>query len=408
VAAVAAQFSQAGGSFVLQVVAARSLAPESFGVFALLIGAIVVATGVMTGFVGDSLTVLDRGAPRVRAALLVWFAVITGLTLVAGVLTALATGLVDPAVVVLFGLTMAVWVVEDTVRRLLMATLRFGAVVVIDVCHAVWALALLAVLHSAHGALTLTDFMLALLAGQTVAVLVGLVAAPPAELVRPPLRGAAMAEVARFGVWRGLQQGIRPATLTVARVLVALAAGSAAVGQLEAARVFTAPALLFVQGVGSFLLATYAADRAAPVRVAVRRADRAVAALLGVSVVMGVVATALAGPLGGVVTGGRYALEPVAVAGWAGVAAAVACVMPYASLAAVRGRQMAVVLLRLVDAALSVAAAAAVLWWSGLGWEAVPFAVAAGALVGAVLQRMVVLGSAEPVASPPVPRNATV
>ena len=58
--------------------------------------------------------------------------------------------------------------------------------------------------------------------------------------------------------------------------------------------------------------------------------------------------------------------------------------------------------------ALSVGAAAAVLWWSGLGWEAVPFAVAAGALVGAVLQRMVVLGSAEPVAPPPVPRDATV
>ena len=395
IAAVAAQFSQAGGSFVLQVIAARSLDPAEFGVFALLIGAIVIATGLMTGFVGDSLTVLDRDRPGIRSALQVWCMVVALLTLVAGIITAAGPGTLSGELVALFGATMAVWVLEDTVRRLLMASLRFWSVVVVDLVHATTALALLAVLQAAHGRLTLLDLMLALLLGQLLALVVGTALVPRADRAVPSWRGAALAEVARFGAWRGLQQGIRPATLTAARLLVAVAAGSAAVGQLEAARVFTAPALLFVQGVGSFLLATYAAERDAPAATAVRGADRAAGLLLLASVALGGAATVLAVPLGAAVTGGRYPLDPVAVAGWAAVAAAVACVMPYASLAAVRGRQAAVVLLRLVDAALSVAAVVAVLWWLRTGWEFVPFAVAAGALVGAVLQRFVVLRAPE-------------
>jgi hypothetical protein len=68
---VTAQFSQAFGSLVLQVLAARSLGLPAFGVFALLIGSLVLATGLMTGVVGDSLT-SGPSRPAVRAGRQVW------------------------------------------------------------------------------------------------------------------------------------------------------------------------------------------------------------------------------------------------------------------------------------------------------------------------------------------------
>ncbi len=67
--AVTAQGVQAGISFVLQVLVARWLGVEELGRFAILYGLIVVAIAVVTGFVGDSVVVLDRADARIRAAL---------------------------------------------------------------------------------------------------------------------------------------------------------------------------------------------------------------------------------------------------------------------------------------------------------------------------------------------------
>jgi O-antigen/teichoic acid export membrane protein len=401
VGAVAAQFSQAIGSFLVQLIAARTLGLDEFGVFALLIGAIVIATGLMTGFVGDSLTVLDRADPRIRSALQIWCLAIVLFTLVVGTVGAELAGVGSRSLALLFGLTMALWVLEDTARRLLMATMRFWSVVAVDLVHASTAIAWLWFAYARNGELTLADFLLALLIGQSVALVVGLACAPRDERRVASWRGAALSTVARFGVWRGLQQGIRPSTLTGARAFVAIAAGSAAVGQLEAARVYMAPALLFVQGIGSFLLAVYAADRDTSTAQALRKADRAVLALLGASLVMGIAATALVGRLGPLVSGADYDIDPLATAAWATFAASVAAGMPYASLAAVRGRQVRVVLLRLVDALLSVGAVAGVLWLLDVPPAAVPFAIAGGAFLGAVFQRALVVrtGDRNPAAS---------
>ncbi len=394
--AISAQFSQAFGSFVLQAMAARTLGLTDFGAFAVLIGGIVLATGIMTGFVGDSLTVLDRADPRIRTALQLWCLILAAGTFVVSAVLAERSGLAGLHTALVFGAATAAWVVEDTVRRLLMATLRFWSVVAVDLSHATTALIWLAVAHGVNGRLTLLDFMVALLLGQTVAVLVGLLRTPLIEQTVSRGRGAAMGTVAAFGAWRGLQQGIRPATLTVARYLVVLAASQAAVGRLEAARVYMAPALLVVQGAGSFLLAMYAVNRNTPIRQAVRRADRAAIALVGASLVMGVVATASVGWAGPLISGHEYSIDPLAVAGWAVFAASVAAVMPYASLAAVRGRQIVVVMLRFADAAISLAAAAAVLWWITGNPSVVPFAIACGSLGGALLQRRVALSAPEP------------
>jgi O-antigen/teichoic acid export membrane protein len=324
--AVAAQFSQAFGSFVLQLVAARSLALAEFGTFAVLIGGIVLATGIMTGFVGDSLTVLDRSERRIRAALQVWCLTLMVATFVVGAVTARVSGLTDVRTGLLFGAATAAWVLEDTVRRLLMASFRFWSVVAVDLTHAAVALATLFVLNARSGRLTLADFMIALVFGQLAAICTALVRSPQAERVLVSWRGAAIGVVAGFGAWRGLQQGIRPLTLTVARTLVVLAAGTAAVGQLEAARVYMAPALLAVQGIGSFLLAIYAVNRDSPIAEAVRQADRAAMALVSSSLLLGAIATALVGWAGPLIVGDDYVIQPLAVAGWATFAAWLPCV----------------------------------------------------------------------------------
>jgi len=67
--AIAAQLSQAMASFVLQVIVARTLGAKGLGAFALIYGAIILGTALCTGLVGDSLTVLDRNTPTIRAGL---------------------------------------------------------------------------------------------------------------------------------------------------------------------------------------------------------------------------------------------------------------------------------------------------------------------------------------------------
>src|SRR5690606_7012671 len=68
-APVAAQAVTAATSMVLQVVAARALGLAEFGAFAVLLGFLVAASAVYTGYVGDSLAVLDRHDAVVRGAL---------------------------------------------------------------------------------------------------------------------------------------------------------------------------------------------------------------------------------------------------------------------------------------------------------------------------------------------------
>ncbi len=74
-------------------------------------------------------------------------------------------------------------------------------------------------------------------------------------------RGAQIRTVAGFGGWRGAQVGIPPLILSAVRVIVAASVGAAALGQVEAARIFVAPATLAVQGLGSYLLASYVRDK---------------------------------------------------------------------------------------------------------------------------------------------------
>ena len=130
--AVLGQFTMALAGLGLQVAAARMLGAGGLAVFALVYGALVLATAVCSGMVGDSLTVLDRHDRGVRAGLHVWTLLVCVGAGTVGAVAALVSGLVPVWAGLLLAPACAAFVIEDTLRRLLMATDRYPALPVVD------------------------------------------------------------------------------------------------------------------------------------------------------------------------------------------------------------------------------------------------------------------------------------
>jgi O-antigen/teichoic acid export membrane protein len=401
--AVAGQAGQAVAGLALQVVAARELGAAGLATFSVVYGAMVLATAVCSGLVGDSLTVLDRHRPDIRAGLHVGAVAVSAVAALLGGVLALATDLVPAWVAPLLGLATAAFILEDTLRRLLMATGRFWSLTLVDGSALVLGLGVLAA-AATSGPLTLTSFVLAVLVGQTGAAVVAWGLLPTAERPRGPWRRPALTEVAAFGSWRALAQTIRPAMLTLLRLVVIGAAGAAAYGPLEVARVYTAPTLVLVAGMGSFLLPHFVALRPQGAAAGLRSADRAALGLtLGVA---GICVVALAGLpwLGPLLTGGGYAVPVAAVAGWSVYAAASATLLPYSSLASVHGRQRQVLLLRSLEFTSLLAVLVLLLAGGDGGATWTPLALALGPLLTAVAVRQWVLAPWERSGQPmPVP-----
>jgi O-antigen/teichoic acid export membrane protein len=351
--AVAAQGAQALASFVLQVAVAHTLGVRGLGAFSILYGVVVLASGTITGFVGDSLVVLDRRKRPIRSALQQYSLLLAfGAGTVAAIVTTLL-GFTSTGEGWLFALAIAAFCLEEVVRRTLMAELLFWRVAAIDTAGLAVALAIVG-LERLGGPLTLGAFLAALAAGQAVALAAGAAILPPAERFLVPFSGGGRREVAVYGTWRSLQQFLRPALLTGVRTAVGIAAGLTATGLLEAARVYVAPALLLVGGLSSYLFASFAKQQDRPMQERLRRSDRAVGALLGFTAAIGVVAVLVlpvAGPL-------LFTTTPdlVAVLGWLAYTASVAAVTPYGALAAVGGAQVLVFAIRLGDTVLSLVA----------------------------------------------------
>lgn len=391
---IAAQLSQAMGSLLLQIVAARMLGATGLGAFAVLYGLVIMATAVSTGLVGDSLTVLDRGRREIRAALQTTLLVVVAAAAVVAYLVGWIGGFLSPAQSGLFAGATAVFLVEDVLRRLLMADLRFWRIVLVDLTALAGSLAtLLLAAWLRSGGIDLGTVLLALLVGQATAIGVAVLLLPAAErwLARPAV-GDARAVIG-YGSWRAVQQFVRPALLTSVRLLVVAMAGLAAMGALEAARIYTAPLLLVVSGTSSFLFASYARTKAGgPAESAglLRRADRGVLGLFAGTAAMSVVAVAGMGMLGPVLTSDDIVLSGPAVIGWCLYAVSVAAVTPYGALAAVRRHQVAVLVLRCTDSLLSLAA----VWGAlalGVQDQWIPTILAVGSLAGGIAIRQFLL-----------------
>jgi O-antigen/teichoic acid export membrane protein len=387
--ALVAQVWQAAASFGLQVAAAHLLGARGLGELALCLGVIILTTAVTSGFVGDALTVLDRQDRSIRAGLQWWAGVLALVGPAVAGLALWSLGVLEPAEAGWFVAAAALFQVEEVARRLLMATLRFWRLVAVDsVALVVVLLALVAA--ALGGTVTLGTFFLAIAAGQLAGLVVAVALAPATERHLVSLRGARIRAVASFGGWRGAQVSVNPGVFTALRVLVVAVAGSAALGQVEAARIYVAPAILAIQGVGSYLLASYARDRSLPLRALVSRASKSSFVLAGGALALGVALWAAVPLVGPWVTGGSFALPAVTVLGWAVYAAATATLQPFVSLAAARGRQRAALVVRLTDASVSLAALGGLLA-VGLPYEATPFVLAIGPLVGGLITRSVVL-----------------
>lgn len=360
--ALVGQGTLALAGLVLQVAAARELGAAGLAAFSVVYGAIVLATAVTSGLVGDSLTVLDRHDPGTRAALHRLALGTAAGTALAGGLLATSTGWGSAWAGVWVGVATLSFVLEDLLRRLLQATGRYWRLPAVDLSGAVAALAVLVVLRAGRP-LDVTDLFVSLAVGQLVSCAVAVVLVPRGERPTGPWRGAAVGTVLAFGVWRAAGQTVRPATLTLLRLVVIGAAGAAAYGPVEAARVLTSPTLVLVAGLGSFLLPWFAGARHRPAAELLRRADRA-AGVAAVGVGLVVVATVALLPwLGPLLSGGDYAVPAVAVAGWGAYAVTGALLLPYAGLASVHGAQRAV-----------------------LGWRAVEMAALVGVLLLVVLR----------------------
>ena len=240
----------------------------------------------------------------------------------------------------------------------------------------------------------MASFFLALLVGQTAAGIVAWWRVPAADRPRGPWRSPDLGSVWSFGVWRAAAQMIRPGLLTGLRLVIVAAVGAAAYGPIEAARVYTAPTLTVVAGLGSFLLPHYVtmsrASTDRPVTRALRSADRVALGLAGAVAALSLVAVLLQPVVEPLLTGGDYPLPVLAVAGWGAYAVAAAILLPYSGVATVQRQQRRVLGFRLLEfVALGAVVLLVTLVEGGETWA--PLALAAGPLLAAVAVRQAVL-----------------
>lgn len=379
-APVLSQAVTAGTSLLLQVIAARSLGLPGYGAFALCLAVLVSMTALFSAYVGDSIAVLDRRDPRVRAAVLTSMLFGFLLAMVVGLLLPPLLGRGDGLTAPVFAAMLVAWLAEETLRRLFMARLEFWKLLGNDVTYLVVTVLALLALYLATGTVTLTLLFAAMGLGALVAVLAAVCALPGAELrgLRPGWAG--MGRVASFAAWRSAQGTLRPAALLGSRALVGGASGLGAVGLLEAGRLVVAPLQVVINGAGSFLLSSFA-DRRRRGGGAVGEASRnAAVALGGVTLLIGGLLAVFAGPLGALLTGAP--VSPLLVLGWAVYLAVWALGLPYVTEVVTYQLSRAVFLVRLVDSVLGLALVGGALL-AGAGVTAVPWLMAVGGLYSA-------------------------
>ncbi|MFT4297060.1 MAG: hypothetical protein QM582_16785 [Micropruina sp.] len=394
--AAVAQIWQAFGSFGLQIVAAWTLGAQGLGLISMSLGVIVLTTALASGMIGDSLVILDRANPATRGALQAWALVLGALTaLVAG--TAMGVTVLTPLQAVLFAGALVAFQFEELIRRVFMGVMQFWRLVALDSVAVITALAIIGVAAATH-AVTVEAFFAALLVGQVAGIVVGVLLLPATERVWVGMRGSDLRRVVVFGAWRGAQVAVPQLMLTVSRVLVTAFAGGAALGLIEGARIFVAPVLLTVQGLGSYLLSSYVRDSKLGVPALHRRAWRASLTMMACALLAGTVIVIAVPYLSHLVSGSTFDIERLTVAGWVVYVMASASFQPFASLAAVRGGQRRVFFCRITDAGFAVALLTSLLAL-GVSPAWTPVVLAAGLFVGGTLVRHFVLA--------PLSRTAT-
>ncbi|WP_242885792.1 hypothetical protein [Actinomadura litoris] len=383
--AVTVQFVTAGGSLVVQALCARTVGPSGYGAYALFVSVLVMITAVQTSWVGDSLTVFDRFDPRVRGALLLSVLATVGAGAAVGAGVTAAMGLAGVAGIGLFGLLVALWLLNETGRRIFTARMEFWRLALNDSSYLVVTIGTLAAALALGAAATLELMLAAMCAGCLVSITLARLRLPSPEYALAPLRGTAFREIAGFAVWRSVQAGLRPGALLLARVMIAAFASTAALAGIEAARLLLAPALTFVNGAGGFLLGDFAKAERTGAPMPARRAVRVCVVLSVIALVMSLGGILLVDWLGPLVTGGSFTVDRVALVGWGVYAVCFACTLPLASLATARKMSREVFTVRGVESAVGLAVLVGLLVTDPGHASIAPYCLGAGGLVSAVM-----------------------
>ncbi len=366
----------AGGSLLLQIVAARTLGLAAYGSFAVCLALLSAATALFSGYVGDSLAVLDRHDRDTRATLVA--SALTLLVLAFGIAFGTVVALLhSPGAALVYAVMTVLWLIEETFRRILIARLEFWKLVANDSSYNTIALVIVGVLLLVGQHITLGRIFVAMALGAATAVVVGIVQVPRAE--RTDLRPgwAAMRAVATFAAWRSLHAALRPTALLLSKALVISLISLTAAGVLEAGRLVVAPLQVIINGAGSFLLAGFAAGERGTAARNNRMARYAVWLLLATVVICGCALALLAGPAGRIMTG--RPVDPLLVFGWTAYLAVWAVGLPYISEVVARKHSRAVFVARLVDSVLGLVLAGIAIELHA-GVAAVPWLMALGGL----------------------------
>ncbi|BAN02522.1 O-antigen ligase family protein [Ilumatobacter coccineus] len=400
VAAILSQGIVAGSSLVLQLIALRELGTDGLGAFAVLFGILITINSVQSGWLGDSLTVLDRFDPGIRRALVRSQVSIVGLVFLFSTVLSLPVAGVDRTTAVLFGLASVAWVLEETMRRLLIARREFWKLVANDAAFACGSFGLVGFVLLTGGSFTLETLVVALLAGAIVAIGLGVTQLPTVELSRGILGPSRMRDVASFAVWRSAQVGLRPGSQALVRAIVIGAASYEALGQLEAARLLLAPVLTVVNGAGVYLLPTYSTQAKAgkSFRPAVPVAMAIVGAL---AAAYGVFAIVLRSPLTDLLTDETAAISIASLLAWTLYSVGFGAGVPVGNALVARGRSRLAFNVRVIDAVAGVALAAVFAVVGLVEW--VPLGLAIGTFLGAalLLRRLGLLPAPDAVLAPP-------
>ncbi|GIH69079.1 MATE family efflux transporter [Sphaerimonospora thailandensis] len=381
---VLAQVVAALSSLLLQLIAARELGSAGFAAFTLLIATLTVITTLHTAWVGDSLTVLDRFDPRVRAALAASSVATLALGAVVGTVLAIVLDAASGPGVVLFGVLVVLWLLEDTGRRMLAARLEFGRLAANAVVDFVVVFVVLGAFWLA-GALRLETVLAAMCAGSLAGVVLAVISLPREELAWPGLRRADLRGIVAFATWRTAQAGLRPLTLMLSRVAIVAIVSSVALAAIEGARLLLAPALTLINGVGAFLLPRMVRLRQSGTPLRLRLALSASLALTALTAVGGVVVVALAKPLEPFITGGNFPIEPIAVAGWAAYSVSIAATLPISMLATAYRYSRLVFVVRLIESVVGITLLLLVLALRPDLVNLAPFCIGMGGVVTSVI-----------------------
>jgi O-antigen/teichoic acid export membrane protein len=382
---VAVQFVLAGGSFVLQVVAARALGAAGYGKYAVLYSILVVMTAIHTSLVGDSLTVFDRFDRRIRSALWICFL----LSIMGGVVFALGASTVMTGVsieaVVLFVTVTVLWLANETGRRIFAARMEFWRLAINDIAWYVATLASIAILAWQGITISLASILGAMCIGLMLAIILARVRLPRREYAFVSMRDAAVTEVLGFAGWRSVQAGLRPLTLFLARLLILVQAGPAVLGGIEAARLLMAPGITIINGSGWFLLGDFAIAQRTGQPVRTRRALRATGVLVAVTSVLGVISVASVTWLEPLLTADSFAVSRTALVGWAIYTVCFACTMPMGNLAAARRQSRLVFAIRGIETIIGLLALTALLAIAAELAPLAPYCLGAGGLASAAV-----------------------